>query len=574
MRDLRRDPEHDAVCGEAEAHQVIIAPPGTGKTHLAVRLAGIIGATLPPESRVLLLTFSNQARTQLEREAARQLGPTSRQHVDITNYHRFFWHGVSAYRRALGLPMQIDIGSRRRREGALSHVDPELVRRLKRSEGLIESIAEHAFGDFRDSRTPPPDTLERLLAVVKEEQHAGRLVFDDLGALFWSLLNRFPAVKEAYCTRYPVVIADEHQDASALQDAIARTLGRARLVIFADPMQLIHGFRGASPERLERHRAECRTLFTLSTPHRWYGSEALAAWLVGFRARLDGQTSRTSTPSEVRIEYTPPAYGFNAIKAKAKFAIIRAFSENCESVAVLSRTNKEATELRAYLSREGLHPWQIGGEDFEEARADIEQLPLLRDSQSIAFHALERLEALVPTLDRNVGQQVRSRLLPRATNLRGAGGGAGSILKAFAPIYRDGPAGFFTALTNALEACRILGHHLPRIGAVRALRETVEAFPNGPSELDHVLARYSAHVAAATHAAPRFDRGLFIMTAHQAKGREFDAVVVANASRRHFPDESESRRLFYVAVTRATKRWIVIAPSGDASPLVAMLTGP
>ena len=572
VADLRPDPEHDAVCGATEAYQLVIAPPGTGKTHLAVRLAGVIGGTLPPESRVLLLTFSNQARTQLEREAARQLGPKSRQRVEITNYHRFFWHGVYAYRRALGLPMRIDIGSRKRRERALSRVEPELVRQLKRTEGLLESLAEHAFSEFQDVRTPPPESLARLLGVVREEQQAGRLVFDDLGALFWSLLDQFPTVRRAYFRRYPVVIADEHQDASALQDALARAFGRDRLVIFADPMQLIHSFRGASPERLERHRAECREVFTLSTPHRWHGREVPSAWLVAFRARLSGHAIRAPTPSELRIEYTPNDYGFNAIKAKAKFATIRAFTEHCESVAVLAHTNREASELRAYLSREGLHPWQIGGDDFEEARAEIEQLPLLLDPQSVAIHALDRLGALVPTLDRNVAQQVRNRLLPEVINIRNAGAGASAILESFAPIYRDGPAGYFEVVANALEACRIRGHHLPRIGAMRALRETVEAFPAGPTELDSVLQRYSARVAAATHVAPRFDRGLFVMTAHQAKGREFDAIVLTNASRQHFPDDDEGRRLFYVAITRATKRWTVIAPSENASPLLAMLT--
>lgn len=90
-------------------------------------------------------------------------------------------------------------------------------------------------------------------------------------------------------------------------------------------------------------------------------------------------------------------------------------------------------------------------------------------------------------------------------------------------------------------------------------------------ELDAVLERYSRTIVAATHVAPRVDTGLFVMTAHQAKGKEFDAVVLAEVSARYFPDDDENRRLFYVAVTRATSSWTIIAPDAGAFPFVRHL---
>src|SRR4051794_38795947 len=121
---LRPDSDHDAVCASDARHQLVVAPPGSGKTCLSVRLAAAAVTKLAPFAKVLLLTFSTQARTQLEREAVRQLDPGTGARIEITNYHRFFWQGVRSYRRALDLPMRLDIGSIGRRRKALEAADP------------------------------------------------------------------------------------------------------------------------------------------------------------------------------------------------------------------------------------------------------------------------------------------------------------------------------------------------------------------------------------------------------------------------------------------------------------------
>jgi superfamily I DNA/RNA helicase len=571
--DHRPDPDHDEVLCSQARHLVVTAPPGTGKTYLSVRLAGQLAPTVPSEARILLLTFSNQARTQLEREAAHQLSSDLRRRVEITNYHRFFWHGVRAYRRALGLPMRLDIGSIRRRTEAFQCEDAELVTELSSSEGLIESIAEHAFPEFQDHRTPDPETLARSITIVEREQRAGRLVFDDLGALFWSLLQRFPVVDAAYRSRYPVVIADEHQDASALQDTVVRRLSGGRLVVFADPMQLIHQFRGASSERLSYHRAECDQALTLQIPHRWHGSPELARWLLAVRERLEGRGTPCPAPMQLRIERSPAQHGFNGAKPLVRSAVTRAFNIGAKTVAVLARNNQQVADLRSYLCRQHQYPRQIGNNDFEDARHDIEQLPLLSSPQAVALHVVDRIPSFVPTLPADQLQTLRRRILADGINMRRAGTRTAPILRALEPIYRDGPSAYFGSMAAVLAACNDMSHHLPRVEAVQALRVTAEALVDEPRDLEPALEQYSAAVLAVTLTAPQMDRGLFVMTTHQAKGKEFDAIILADATERFWPDNDDSRRLFYVAVTRASQSWTVIAPDQGGSPLLRHLIG-
>ena len=569
---IRPDPEHDAVCGSTARHLLVTAPPGTGKTFLTIRLARQLAPELPVSSQVLVLTFSNQARTQLEREAKRQLSAELRKRVEITNYHRLFWRAVNAYRRALGLSLTLDIGSRKRRIAAIRDVvGPETLKPLERSVGLVDALAEHVYPAFQDHRTPSAEILERLLPAIRAEQEAGRLVFDDLGALFWELLKRYPNVDAAYRRRFPIVIADEHQDASALQDAVVRHLGRLRLVALADPMQLIHGFRGATEARLESHRNDCDEEMSLSTPHRWHGIEHLGTWLLAVRARLRGEKCPCVAPRELVIELTNRQHGFNGIKARVKYAVGRALQEGHRSIAVLALANQRVAELRSYLCREGFRPRQIGGADFEDARVDIEQLPLLQDPQSIALHAVERVADLIPTLKRSSLQQARERLGPDYINLHRAGKEARLILEPLVLLYDEGGSRYFEAVIAVITTAQESGHHVPRIEALSALRRTAYALGKGIVDLDEAVIRYARDVISAAHAAPRTDRGLFVMTTHQAKGKEFDCVILAEATDQLFPDDVDSRRLFYVAVTRASKRWVVIAPDGNASPLLNYL---
>jgi UvrD/REP helicase N-terminal domain/UvrD-like helicase C-terminal domain len=567
---LRDDSDHDALCASGAAHVLVVAPPGTGKTAVSVRLAGTIVPDLAPESRVLLVTFSNQARVQLEHEAARQLRPELRRQVEVANYHGFFRREVWAYRRALGLPLRSEMTSWRRRLEALKAADTAAVAALKVHKGFLEAFAEQRFARFHDERTPDEATCERLLAAIQTEIEAGHVTFDDLGALFWEMLETYAVLDEAYKRRYPVVIADEHQDASELQDAVVRRLGHQRLIILADPLQLIYGFRGSKPERLDRHAAECDERFELRTPHRWHGQEKTGRWLLAVRARLEGQTEHAEEPAELKVE---KLQYFNQMLPRVKSEAASALNGNMDTVAVVAAFNADVGKLRSYLCKQGLYPRQLGGgDDFEEARGEIEQLPLLGDVANVAAHAIDRIAKLVPTLKPAVVSTVRGRLTVDGANLAGnCGAEAKSLLRALAPLYEHGPGYYFASVVDALDACSLHKHHLPRIEAVRALRSTADAFGDGAASLDEALQRYADSVATAAQAAPRLGRGLFVMTAHQAKGKEFDVVIIVSAGKSQFPDDDDGRRLFYVAITRASKRWVVLAPQEDPSPLLRHL---
>ncbi|MNC44017.1 Helicase IV [compost metagenome] len=65
---------------------------------------------------------------------------------------------------------------------------------------------------------------------------------------------------------------------------------------------------------------------------------------------------------------------------------------------------------------------------------------------------------------------------------------------------------------------------------------------------------------------PTFEKGILVIPAYLAKGVEFDAVLIYDASMQSYHRENE-RKLFYTACTRAMHR-LLLYTTGEWSPFV------
>jgi UvrD/REP helicase N-terminal domain/UvrD-like helicase C-terminal domain len=110
------------------------------------------------------------------------------------------------------------------------------------------------------------------------------------------LLEGSSLVAEAAAQRYPVILCDEHQDASLDQHRAIMAVHKAgaRLRVFGDPMQVIFGGNDAGIRATLRRWDDLKGSGApgeLFTPHRWSSSSDLGAWILAARKALkDGQT--------------------------------------------------------------------------------------------------------------------------------------------------------------------------------------------------------------------------------------------------------------------------------------------
>jgi DNA helicase-2/ATP-dependent DNA helicase PcrA len=253
--------------------------------------------------------------------------------------------------------------------------------------------------------------------------------------------------------------------------------------------------------------------------------------------------------------------------------------------AVLYRTHAQSRALETELRHRGIAYELVGGISFYQLREVKDLLAYLRlavnPTDAAAFwRALN-------TPKRGLGDAVRARIEARLE------AGAANPIEALRAALQEGAlargAGSASALLALLDELRsrvaepgdvLIRLVIERTGYLARLetddeRESAErranveelveaaaAFAAGSAETG--VAAYLAEAALLTDA-DRIEEGVdrvLLLTAHNAKGLEFDAVAIAGLEEGLFPHASalddpkeleEERRLFYVALTRARR---------------------
>ena len=188
---------------DAAGHLLIEGGPGSGKTTIALLKAARTLETLQPEQRVVFLSFSRAAVRQISDRVAEHLPRAVRDRLEIRTFHAFFMDFVRAHGPLLtGTP------------AVFLPPDAENTRK-----------ADHD-GDW--------DAEARDLA------RRGTYVFDQLAPAAATLLERSPALRRLYSSRYPLVIVDEFQDTNLDQWRAIQALAEGSTIIcLADPDQRI-----------------------------------------------------------------------------------------------------------------------------------------------------------------------------------------------------------------------------------------------------------------------------------------------------------------------------------------------
>jgi hypothetical protein len=399
--------------------------------------------------------------------------------------------------------------------------------------------------------------------------------FEIMAGKVASYLEYHPIVRQALARRYPLVICDEHQDASEAQHRIIMALhvGGARLRIFGDPLQTIFASGnaksdGAMAVALARWEAmKVSAAFDeLDFPHRWSdGSPDLGRWILEARAEL--KVGRPISLPGATVHGLNIVQANNIAPARSVYQVGREERRRIDAatandVMVLASTNERVGALSAFWRRR-IPVWEGY---TRPALADLVQTA--RQHQGSAEQMAQAMLTFATSIGIGFSSSSHgSRLLKEVREgcTKSARGKPANIQK-LARHLLEAPN--HNGVANALdELNRLIEEQAEGFGDIKIvhrseLRDAIrlKAF-SCPEEGYAEIARRRSHVLPKPPARA-------LSTIHKAKGLECDNAVLIAGDKDQFGGSCYARCKLYVAISRAKKSLTVVVSPNNCSPLL------
>ncbi len=604
-------PQREAVT-HGEGPLLVLAGAGSGKTRaLTFRIAYLLATGQARPEQILAITFTNKAAEEMRERVAALVGGVSRR-MWVTTFHSSCARllRVDAERLGYGSGFSIydESDSLRMLKRCMAELEIDTKRYPPRSIRSRISEAKNALTDAETLAQMQGSPYEEVVASVfklyeRRMLEANAMDFDDLLIRAVNVLELFEDVRQKWQRRFRWVLVDEYQDTNRAQYRLLQLLTgeNQNLTVVGDDFQSIYGFRGADirnilefekdfPEaevvKLEQNYRSTQTI--LST------ANALIANNTENRKKelwTEIGEGEKVTVAELADEHAEARYLVGEIeRLSSEEGIPR------EKIAVFYRTNAQSRVLEDTLVRYEVPYQVIGGTKFYE-RAEIkdavaylnvivnpaDQVSFLRVINSprrgIGNTSQGRLVAHANTTGRTICETAE-----RAGEVPGLGAAALKSIARFTQMMSE-------LRSRAAEApvAELLEALLEQSGYLEALRSerTVEAEGRieNLEELVGVAAEFDANraiegdqeltpldeflqqISLFTDQDDLPDEGereplVTLMTLHNAKGLEYEAVFILGFEEGVFPHmraleeggEEEERRLCYVGITRARQR--------------------
>lgn len=574
-----------AVCHET-GPMLVLAGPGSGKTTvLLCRISRLLERGLAKPQEILALTFSKAAAEEMKSRFENLNGASG---VSFGTFHSIFFRIL---RSRYGWNVEQIFQEEERRSILRNSIEAEkwdipdleeYISQFFSQLSLMNSELEQP-NRFTPTGMPVEEFRKLYRAYEGYKERHEKLDFDDMLTQCYQLLREDAAVREYWQRKYKFILVDEFQDVNQAQFACLQILAERHqnLFVVGDDDQSIYAFRGARPDFLLRFPTlyPAAKKVTLNTNYR--STERI----VNLAERVIGNNEVRFVKNMKGIGEAGDKVTFflaeDAAKEAAHIAekIGRLLDEGVPltEIAVIYRTNLQGGAFARELYKRGI-PYDLrdnSGNVYEHwvAKDLLAYLLLAENEESdsalrrilnkpkryIGKDLLAEAEAMPYTLLRSFFvcpslkgwqeenlenlridlNQIRKRTPYDAVKYIRKVIGYDEYLEEFAAYRRTSAQVLQEIADEIMETAKDCAD-------VRSFREQLE--------------RLSLQMKEQSRKKGQKRNGVALMTMHGAKGLEFRAVFLPSLVEGIVPHEkgmdtvAEERRLFYVAMTRASEK--------------------
>lgn len=563
---------------ESQGNCVVLAGPGSGKTKiLTLKLARMLKENVQPPRGVACITYNNECARELE-DRLGVLGVEPSRRVFIGTVHSFsLTQIILPYAKVsqMGLPDNFRVATRSEQKLALERAFCRVVGGPENPQywDLRMRTYRRSFIDrnCKEWEERDPQLAQLVEAYEKELRAFGCIDFDDMPLLAIRALQQHPWLRKALLAKYPILIVDEYQDLGlALHHMVMELCFNTGMRLFAvgDVDQSIYGFTGADPELLQQlsTRDDVETI-RLRLNYRC-GSRIVTASAYALGEERDYEAAQGTGEGLI---YFHPQSG-STYQEHASFLCTTLLPQIQARLPLLKLGDIGVLYHAAYMG------------DYVAKAAQSAGIPFLRSDGNALYPRGNRLMRWIeqcaawscggwqtgsPRFSRivNEGQRLfwdvlltdEARLLFQQKLMK--------ILWE----HRNGSEDLSHWLQNLYDA-----FHFDLLKKCRAMEDDVDVLCKF---IERCFKGDFRNMSISKFAGQNSSQeNLNLSTLHSSKGREFEVIVMFGMDAGNIPrrkatqrEQVESRRLFYVGLTRAKKEVHFVYSEGKPSQFVSGL---
>jgi DNA helicase-2/ATP-dependent DNA helicase PcrA len=584
-----------------EGPVLVIAGAGSGKTRvLTERIAYLVGEKGVSPRHLLAFTFTNKAAQEMK-ERLERVVPGIGTVLWVGTFHATGVRVLRHHGERIGIPRRFSIYDA---DDSLDLIK-EILSRLAVQSQFVRSPRNlrDTISRWKNALMTPELALEqasnniekRVVDVYAEYERSLRraraLDFDDLIAKVVELFTLEPEVKDLYAKKFNYILVDEFQDTNPIQMALIDALAshHHNLFIVGDDDQSIYSWRGAKVDHILNFENLYSDTRVIRLEQNYRSTQTIldaANHVIAHNRGRKGKNLWTEGEAGKKIQLLV-SMDEESEAMNVLHTVTSLLQEGVRlgDIAILYRTNAQSRALEQVLKLGSL-PYQIIGSVRYYERKEVRDI--LAYCKLIANPADNiSLKRILNVPKRALGKTTFDRLsgisaernVPIMEVLRSGDHELGSAQRKrcaeFVRLYskledlarREEAPRVVEAVINDIDFKGYLRDSYPdaesRIENAEELVAAAEAFIERSE--DRSLAAFLEEIAlvADVDALDEARGQLTLMTLHNAKGLEFECIIITGAEEGLFPhynssDNPESleeeRRLFYVGMTRAKSR--------------------